>query len=184
MALIALICLVAFLLRKRKRTEFGPGKELFHETEFSTTAPIVSDSNRPPNAMTTLSIVSSTSPTSLLHTPPLAVVPASPTTATPPFMENSREYQYYMHEPEISDSTTLATPSQTTPSVFSSTSLSPLSDRHLSDNQATFLAGLLRQGMSASDVPRILENMGEDGQAHHKITTNSHHPPAYDFKNT
>ena len=89
-----------------------------------------------------------------------------------------------MHEPEISDSTTLATPSQTTPSVFSSTSLRPLSDRHLSDNQATFLAGLLRQGMSASDVPRILENMGEDGQAHHKITTNSHHPPAYDFKNT
>jgi hypothetical protein len=95
-------------------------------------------------------------------------------------VENPREYQYYIHEPEMSGSTT---PSQTTPLVFSSTSLRPLSDRHLSNNQATFLAGLLRQGMSASDVPRILENMGEDGQGiQNQVTTDSHHPPAYDFK--
>ena len=132
--------------------------------------------------MATSSIVSSTSPTSLLHNPPLAVVSASPTTITP-FVENPREYQYHIHEQKVSNSTTLGTPSQTTPSIFSSSSLGPLSDRHLSDNQATFLAGLLRQGMSTSDVPRILENMGEDGQgAHNEITTDSPHPPAYDFK--
>ena len=83
----------------------------------------------------------------------------------------------------MSDSTTLATPFQTTPSIFSSTSLGALNDRHLSDNQATFLAGLLRQGMSASDVARILENMGEDSQGPgNEITTDSHQPPAYDFK--
>jgi len=101
----------------------------------------------------------------------------------PPFVGNPREHQYNTLEPELSDSATLATASQTTPSIFSSTSLGPLSDRHLSENQATFLAELLRQGMSASDVPRILENMGEDGQgAHNEITTDSPHPPAYDFK--
>jgi len=182
-ALIALTCLVAFLLRKRKRTGSGPGRELFPETGLSTTAPIISVSNHPPNTMSASSIVSSTSPTSLLHNPPLAIVPASPTTNAPPFVEDPRAYQHHIHEPELSNSTTLATPSQTTPSIFSSTSLGPLSDRHLSDNQATFLAGLLRQGMSTSDVPRILENMGEDGQgAQHGITTDSHHPPAYDFK--
>ena len=85
----------------------------------------------------------------------------------------------------MSDST-LTTPSQTTPSIYSSTSLRPLSDRNVSNNQAAFLAELLRQGMSASDVPRILEHMGEDGQgAHSEITTDSHQPPpAYDFKQT
>jgi len=145
-ALIALIYLVAFLLRKRKRTGRGPGNELFPETGFSPIPPTVSDSNRPPNAMTISSIVSSTSPTSLLHNPPLAVAPVSPTTTTP-FVENPREYQYHIHEPELSDSITPATHFRTTPSIFASTSLHPLSDQHLSNNWAMFLAGLLRQGM-------------------------------------
>jgi hypothetical protein len=183
--LIGLIYLVVFLLqfhRKRKRAGFGTERNLFPETEFSTTATAVSDSTRLPNAMITSSIVSPTSPTSLIHNPLITVVPASPATTTPP-----REYQHHIHQPEMPDSTNHVTPSQTTPSVFlSSTSSRPLSDRPLSDNQATFLAELLRQGMSASDVPRILEHMGEDSQgpgAHNEITTDNHLPPAYDFKN-
>ena len=183
MVLIALICLVAFLLRskrKRKQADFGiEGKLLPAETGFSTTTTAVSDSNRLPNAMTTSSVISSTSPTSLNFNPLITVVPATPLTSASPAVQNPREYH---HEPEImSDSTNF---SQTTPSILSSTSSRPLSDRHLSDNQATFLAELLRQGVSASDVPRILEHMGEDGQGmYNEITTDGQLPPAYDFKN-
>jgi len=106
---------------------------------------------------------------------------------TSPFAENPRECQYLIREPEMPDSTMLlATPSRT--SVSSSTSLYALGDRSLSDNQATFLAGLLPRGMSVSDVLRILERMGGgERRAPNEITTDSPRhspPPAYEFEST
>ena len=175
MTLIALISIVAFLLcckRKRKQTGTSTEGKLL---PFTTTATAVPDSDRLPNAS---SIVSSTSPISLNYNPLISVVPASPVITTPSSVQNPREYR---HEPEIMpDSTNLVTPSQTTPSILTSTSSRP----NLSDNQATFLAELLRQGVSASDVPRILEHMDEDSQGtQNEITTHGQLPPAYDFKN-
>jgi len=123
----------------------------------------------------------------LLPLPPPTSIHNSSLVFTSSFAENPRECQYLVHEPEMPDSTMLlATPSRT--SVSSSTSLYALGDRSLSDNQATFLAGLLPRGMSVSDVLRMLERMGGgERRAPNEITTDSpqHSPPfAYDFEST
>jgi len=143
-ALIALIYLVAFLLRKRKRTGRGPGNELFPETGFSTIPPTVSDSNRPPNAMTT---------SSLLHQLRSFITLLL---QLPRFLPRPPLHSWRIHESInttsmnrncLIQSPPLPTFELSTPSIFASTSLHPLSDQHLSNNWAMFLAGLLRQGM-------------------------------------
>ena len=85
-------------------------------------------------------------------------------TTTPPYTstENSRKNQYHVLEPKY-----LIQPPSLPPLnlLHRSTSSRLLGNQHLSDNQAAFLAELLRQGVSAYDVPRILEHMGGSGAA-------------------